>query len=545
MSKTDLQTDVARPEGAAAGPRLQRDVPCPGERSFVFRRFSESYYFCPDTLECGVLAGEGLDESAAAGDSLRDRGSTAGVGRDDGREIGAPVVTHRAKCSADFHFPHIRLPRRGRASDGTSLLGLRHAVLNVSGRCNLGCRQCLVDGTPLGMPALDMSPDTAMRALELIETHREEGQGLVISLYGGEPLLNPALLHTILDRHREALHGRVGFWLCTNGTIFDEEIFEKLIALNGTILVSLGLTDGPGDSLSWGMEPEVLGKSTVGPSRRYPETQEEARKNIDMILARWPDRVAFVASTSRYQSVPQSLYQSLPEPIRERLTFRPWIPLNGQLAEPAGGQGDAPAAGGNGNAPATGGQRSHLAGGGNGQSAAGACGGSRPDEAEAFARALLERIRQRRLPSPVEGIALDEGFHRYLFRLFWRETRPWHCGAAASEISVAPDGKLYPCVFFAGCRPLAIGDVYSGLDPGKLDAFFRHVSRKRDDACEDCWARTLCDGGCPRRDFDLDGSPRPMSDDYCRELRATITRAIALYASASQDGALLYLMGWR
>jgi radical SAM protein with 4Fe4S-binding SPASM domain len=373
------------------------------------------------------------------------------------------------------------------------------------------------------MPATDMSPETAMRALECIEANRDEGQGLVVSLYGGEPLLNPALLHTILDRHDEILRGRIGFWLCTNGSIFDEEIFEKLIALDGTIVVSVGFAGHPGGRPSSRFRSLGSWQASSLPWEAPPEVQE----NIDKLLTRWPDRIAFVASASRYQSVPQSLYQGLPDSIRERLTFRPWIPLNGQPGDLAGGNGDAPATGDHGHAPGTAGN------------------GGTPDQAEAFARAFLERIWQRQLLRLVEGIALDEGFHRYLFRLFWRDKQPWHCGAAAREISVAPDGRLYPCVFFAGCQPLAMGDVFSGLDFGKLDAFFARVSRKRQEVCTSCWARPLCDGGCPRRDFDLDGSSRPAAEAYCRELKATISRAIALYASASQDGALLYLMGLR
>lgn len=433
----------------------------PSEQTIVLERFNNKFYFDTQSLECGLLTTDSKN------------------------------ILHRAKCAKDFEFPRVKLPARGHKLHTNMPLELRHVVINVTGRCNLHCQHCIMRGSPLGMPLTDMTIDTALETLRFAQDNRDKDQEIIISLYGGEPLLNPQLIHEIIDHYDEVLREPVGFWLCTNGTIFDEALLEKTIAHNGTILISLGFQKSTGEA----------------PNEKLSESiPAQVQQNIERLLSRWPDRIAFVGSASGCQNLGLRYYKSLSKPIRERLTFRPWIPIDGETIT----NDDQISA-----------------------------------DALAFATAYKDRVRQRRLPAPVEGIALDEGFHRYFFRLFWKEKRPWHCGAAASEIAVAPDGSLFPCVFFAGCPSLAIGNVKSGLNHAVVDAFFSRVSQKISVHCKSCWARTLCEGGCPRWDYDLEGRWNPVHPDYCQNLRETISSAIALYIDASLNDSLLYVMGLR
>jgi radical SAM protein with 4Fe4S-binding SPASM domain len=69
------------------------------------------------------------------------------------------------------------------------------------------------------------------------------------------------------------------------------------------------------------------------------------------------------------------------------------------------------------------------------------------------------------------------------------------CGAGYTYIAVDADGALFPCQGFVGFAARSIGDVRSGVLPAKL-AEFRSARSWVQSACNGCWARFLCDGGC-------------------------------------------------
>jgi uncharacterized protein len=69
------------------------------------------------------------------------------------------------------------------------------------------------------------------------------------------------------------------------------------------------------------------------------------------------------------------------------------------------------------------------------------------------------------------------------------------CSAGDSMIAAGADGTLYPCQGFVGFPELGIGHVASGIHAAKLEAF--RLERLRvQAACNGCWARFICDGGC-------------------------------------------------
>ena len=81
----------------------------------------------------------------------------------------------------------------------------------------------------------------------------------------------------------------------------------------------------------------------------------------------------------------------------------------------------------------------------------------------------------------------------------WRRLKAAHpycsCNAGYSTIAAGADGTLYPCQGFAGFPEFGIGDVFSGVRPGKIEAF-RLERTRLERACAGCWARFLCGGGC-------------------------------------------------
>jgi uncharacterized protein len=74
--------------------------------------------------------------------------------------------------------------------------------------------------------------------------------------------------------------------------------------------------------------------------------------------------------------------------------------------------------------------------------------------------------------------------------------RPYPCGAGAGYFGVSADGDLAACHRFVGDAEGTMGDLDTGVDRARQNAWLaeRHVHNQ--EPCRSCWARYLCGGGC-------------------------------------------------
>jgi uncharacterized protein len=112
---------------------------------------------------------------------------------------------------------------------------LQRVVLNVTNQCNLACTYCYeYSGDRIaqqeGKPKY-MSADIAESAVEMLLTESAGREGLHVTFFGGETLLNfPVMRSTVqYAKRRVAEMGkRIEFSLTTNATLLTEEIVEFL-----------------------------------------------------------------------------------------------------------------------------------------------------------------------------------------------------------------------------------------------------------------------------------------------------------------------------
>ncbi len=113
-------------------------------------------------------------------------------------------------------------------------------TLLVTQRCNLACDYCYI-----GKHATRMSPELAAEIVDFAFDHTPRGERVEIGYFGGEPLLEFALLRVItqlIEAHPAYDPARVRLTIATNGTLFNERIAGFLREHK----IALGIScDGP------------------------------------------------------------------------------------------------------------------------------------------------------------------------------------------------------------------------------------------------------------------------------------------------------------
>ncbi|MFZ5788240.1 MAG: radical SAM protein [Acidobacteriota bacterium] len=116
------------------------------------------------------------------------------------------------------------------------LAATRGLTLLVTGRCNLRCSYCYQGARPAA--GARMPWEIARRAIELLVESAQPR--LTLDLSGGEPLLEPALVHRIVAYARERVpdRRRLAIVLTTNGTRLTPELFGRLAEQDVTVRLS-------------------------------------------------------------------------------------------------------------------------------------------------------------------------------------------------------------------------------------------------------------------------------------------------------------------
>ncbi|HOL17323.1 MAG TPA: SPASM domain-containing protein [Bacillota bacterium] len=92
------------------------------------------------------------------------------------------------------------------------------------------------------------------------------------------------------------------------------------------------------------------------------------------------------------------------------------------------------------------------------------------------------------------------------------------CELGKKQLSVAPDGLLYPCVQFVGDEEYSIGSVKTGVDEEKREKLYRQNEREKD-TCLDCAVRARCNHYCGCLNKQATGSIDRVSPVLCAHER--------------------------
>ncbi|NBI65265.1 thioether cross-link-forming SCIFF peptide maturase [Pseudoflavonifractor sp. 60] len=353
--------------------------------------------------------------------------------------------------------------------------------LHVSHDCNLRCRYCFASTGDFGTGhRMTMDFETAKKAIDWVVTKSGKRRNIEVDFFGGEPLMALDTVKRTVEyaRSLEKEHDKVfRFTITTNGVLLDDETIDYINREMSNVVLSLDGRQEVNDR----MRPTVNGKGSY----------EVIVPKFQKLVAGRGTRDYYVRGTF----------------TRENLDFTADVLRMGDLGfrhvsvEPCSGPADDPFAI----------REEDL---------------SRVEkEYEKLAQALMDRK--------------DINFFHFNVDLSQGPCvikRLRGCGAGCEYVAITPDGDIYPCHQFVGREEYCMGSVHDGSFDMDISGRFAQQNIYTRPACQECWARFYCSGGCSASNLLVNGDITRSNEVACAMQRKRLECAIALNALAAGMG---------
>ena len=114
------------------------------------------------------------------------------------------------------------------------------------------------------------------------------------------------------------------------------------------------------------------------------------------------------------------------------------------------------------------------------------------------------------------------------------------CELGLRQLSVGPDGALYPCVQFVGDPAFRLGDVRQGIDESARQALYLHNEQEKP-GCDACAIRARCNHYCACLNRQATGSIDKISPMLCAHERIVLPIADRLAERLYKQGSALFI----
>jgi uncharacterized protein len=353
--------------------------------------------------------------------------------------------------------------------------------LHVSHDCNLRCRYCFASTGDFGTGRrMTMDFDTAKKAIDWVIEKSGKRRNIEVDFFGGEPLMAMDTVKRTVEyaRSLEKTHNKCfRFTITTNGVLLNEETIQYINKEMSNVVLSL---DGRQD-VNDRMRPTVNGKGSY-----------------DLIVPKFQKLVSERGTKDYY--VRGTFTRENLDFAQDVLHFAS-LGFRNVSVEPASGPLDDPFAIKEEDLPKV------------------------EAEYESLAQALMGRK--------------DVNFFHFQVDLSQGPCvikRLRGCGAGCEYVAITPDGDIYPCHQFVGKEEYRMGNVSDGTFDRKISAEFAHQNIYTRPACQTCWARFYCSGGCSASNLLVNGDITKSNEVACQMERKRLECAIALNAIAAGLG---------
>ncbi|MCD7824360.1 MAG: thioether cross-link-forming SCIFF peptide maturase [Clostridiaceae bacterium] len=102
------------------------------------------------------------------------------------------------------------------------------------------------------------------------------------------------------------------------------------------------------------------------------------------------------------------------------------------------------------------------------------------------------------------------------------------CGSGNEYVSVTPDGDIYPCHQFVGHEEYKMGNLDDGSFREDIKKEFAGAHVYSKPACQECWARFYCSGGCNANNYIYNGDIHKAYELSCKIQKKRLECAIMM-----------------
>ncbi|MDR1028511.1 MAG: thioether cross-link-forming SCIFF peptide maturase, partial [Clostridiales Family XIII bacterium] len=320
---------------------------------------------------------------------------------------------------------------------------IKAMCLHAAHDCNMRCAYCFGDeGSFSGSRSL-LSEETGRRAIDFLLEHSGGRRNLEIDFFGGEPLMNFAVVQALVryGREREKDCGKyIRFTVTTNGLLLDEEKEGFINEHMDNVILSIDGRPEVNDRVRKTPSGEGTYRRVIGNFERFRESRRD----------RYYVRGTFTAKNKDFSED----VKHLADRGFTRISVEPVV-LDGNR-DCALRESDLP---------------------------------ELLSEYDRLTDLYLDRARKGRPFSFFHfDIDLNQGPCVY--------KRAAGCGAGTEYIAVSPEGDIYPCHRFVGERRFKLGNVADEAFENDLYPMFNRAHIYSKEACAGCWAKFYCSGGC-------------------------------------------------
>jgi len=335
-----------------------------------------------------------------------------------------------------------------------------HITLHLTNNCNMNCTYCYVDRNNI----TDMTLETAKAAVDLAVSITPKDDSIGIVFFGGEPLLHKDLIYETV-KYASSIEAKSGryfhYKMTTNGLLLDDEFLE--FSKNNNLFIAISMDGG---HVAHDMHRiDILGEGTHSRIAENAKKLLQTRPYAPVLMTINPDTAFLYADSVKY------LFNMGFRYIICSLNYSaPWNDFD-----------------------------------------------------------ILELEKQYKILADYyfDLTMAEEKFYLSPFEvklsshINQKTYRHERCELGKKQISISPDGLVYPCVQFVGDRQYSIGNVTTGIDEEIRETLYNR-NEKEKDTCVDCAIRNRCNHYCGCLNKQSTGSMDKVSPVQCAHERLLI-----------------------
>lgn len=354
---------------------------------------------------------------------------------------------------------------------------IKAMCLHVAHDCNLRCKYCFADkGAYVGERAL-MSLETGKKAIDFLLNQSGSRRNLELDFFGGEPLMNFDVVKELVRYGREAekpLNKNIRFTITTNGVLLDEAKIDFINKEMSNVILSVDGRKEVNDEM----------RQTINGQGSYDVIMDNYLRFVEKREGLYYVRGTFTAKNLDFaEDVKHLVDLGFKNVSVEPVVTDPSLDyaLHDSDAETI------------------------------------------KEEYDRLTELFLEYEKQGKEFSFFHfNLDLNQGPCVY--------KRVAGCGAGTEYVAVSPEGDVYPCHQFVGNEEFKLGNVSDSVFENKLfDRFNRaHIYNK--EACQECWAKFYCSGGCHANAYHSNGDVLKPYELGCELEKKRLECAIGIKA---------------